>query len=124
MHSLHSLCQCVTLATTVAVGICVIFISNGYKFHIDNPQILSASASPDYFILGSNKDLSFPLNSCHEHFVAITPDCIHDSKQQAVMQGCVNLNYSSSHLPLTALASYPGSGNTWVRHLIQQLTGK
>lgn len=25
--------------------------------------------------------------------------------------------------PRTALASYPGSGNTWVRHLIQQATG-
>ncbi|CAH1782683.1 unnamed protein product [Owenia fusiformis] len=25
--------------------------------------------------------------------------------------------------PLTALASYPGSGNTWTRHLIEQLTG-
>ncbi|CAH1778829.1 unnamed protein product [Owenia fusiformis] len=26
-------------------------------------------------------------------------------------------------LPLTALASFPGSGNTWARHLIQELTG-
>lgn len=26
-------------------------------------------------------------------------------------------------LPLTALASFPGSGNSWARHLIQQLTG-
>ena len=25
--------------------------------------------------------------------------------------------------PLTALASYPGSGNTWLRYLIQQATG-
>ncbi|XP_052065166.1 WSC domain-containing protein 1-like [Mytilus californianus] len=27
------------------------------------------------------------------------------------------------NLPLTALISYPGSGSTWVRHLVQQLTG-
>ncbi|ESP04708.1 hypothetical protein LOTGIDRAFT_94282, partial [Lottia gigantea] len=26
-------------------------------------------------------------------------------------------------LPKTALASFPGSGNTWLRHLIQQVTG-
>lgn len=26
-------------------------------------------------------------------------------------------------LPLTALLSFPGSGNTWTRHLLQQLTG-
>ena len=25
--------------------------------------------------------------------------------------------------PVTALASFPGSGNTWVRYLLQQLTG-
>lgn len=28
------------------------------------------------------------------------------------------------HLPSTRLLSWPGSGNTWTRHLIQQLTGK
>jgi hypothetical protein len=28
------------------------------------------------------------------------------------------------HLPIVALASAPGSGNTWLRHLIQQLTGR
>jgi len=26
-------------------------------------------------------------------------------------------------LPVTGLVSFPGSGNTWVRHLIQQMTG-
>ena len=25
--------------------------------------------------------------------------------------------------PLTALASFPGSGNTWIRYLLQQATG-
>ena len=35
---------------------------------------------------------------------------------------CVELGLSPSPLPLTALASFPGSGNTWVRHLIQQIT--
>ncbi|CAH1802203.1 unnamed protein product [Owenia fusiformis] len=36
---------------------------------------------------------------------------------------CQVLHYSNTTLPLTTLTSFPGSGNTWVRHLIQQLTG-
>ena len=31
---------------------------------------------------------------------------------------------SSKRLPVTALVSFPASGNTWTRHLLQQLTGK
>ncbi|XP_070185073.1 WSCD family member GA21586-like [Littorina saxatilis] len=34
-----------------------------------------------------------------------------------------NLGFSPVPLPVTALASVHGSGNTWVRHLLQQLTG-
>ena len=30
---------------------------------------------------------------------------------------------SSTPLPITGLVSYPGAGNTWTRHLIQQATG-
>ena len=37
---------------------------------------------------------------------------------------CVKLGFSPTPLPITALASQPDSGNTWTRHLIQQLTGK
>ena len=37
---------------------------------------------------------------------------------------CAPLHFSTSeNLPIVALASAPGSGNTWMRHLIQQLTG-
>lgn len=37
---------------------------------------------------------------------------------------CKPVGLSKVGLPLTALASYPGSGNTWLRHLLQQSTGK
>ena len=30
---------------------------------------------------------------------------------------------SEKPLPVTGLVSYPGSGNTWVRHLMQEVTG-
>lgn len=36
---------------------------------------------------------------------------------------CKPVGLSKVGLPLTALASYPGSGNTWLRHLLQQSTG-
>ena len=34
------------------------------------------------------------------------------------------LQFANPHLPIIALATFPGSGNTWSRHLIQQLSGK
>ena len=37
---------------------------------------------------------------------------------------CQSIGYSRTVFPLTALASFPGSGNTWVRHLLQEATGK
>ncbi|XP_046326452.2 WSCD family member GA21586-like [Haliotis rufescens] len=36
---------------------------------------------------------------------------------------CPSVRLSTRVLPQIALASYPGSGNTWVRHLLQQMTG-
>ena len=50
----------------------------------------------------------------------------HPNEQQlpSKTKDCRPLGYSKISLPLTALASFPGSGNTWVRHLLQQATGK
>ena len=45
-------------------------------------------------------------------------------KQSGRNKSCHSLGYSSKALPVTALASFPGSGNTWVRHLLQEATGK
>ena len=42
----------------------------------------------------------------------------------AADRNCVNVHFSEKKLPVTYLASYPGSGNTWVRHLLQQATGE
>ena len=40
-------------------------------------------------------------------------------------ESCLPLKFSTHRkFPDIALASHPGSGNTWSRHLIQQLTGK
>ena len=36
---------------------------------------------------------------------------------------CTVPHFADPPLPVTALASYPGSGNTWVRFLLEQTTG-
>lgn len=38
--------------------------------------------------------------------------------------GCVSKRVFTKGLPATALASFPGSGNTWVRYLLEQSTGE
>ena len=44
--------------------------------------------------------------------------------QRDKSKSCRDVGFSKKVLPRTALASFPGSGNTWVRHLLQQATGK
>ncbi|XP_078682313.1 WSCD family member GA21586-like [Branchiostoma floridae x Branchiostoma belcheri] len=39
------------------------------------------------------------------------------------LEQCTALRYSATPLPITALVSFPGSGNTWLRYLVQQATG-
>ncbi|KAK6181149.1 hypothetical protein SNE40_009074 [Patella caerulea] len=38
-------------------------------------------------------------------------------------KNCPKLGFAKPPLPVTALASYPGSGNSWTRHLLQKSTG-
>ena len=38
-------------------------------------------------------------------------------------KGCTHIGFSKTPLPLTALASIPGAGNTWTRHIIEMITG-
>ncbi|XP_048240954.1 WSC domain-containing protein 2-like [Haliotis rufescens] len=50
-----------------------------------------------------------------------TPDLVR--RIQVPDLACPIPSLSNRTLPKTALASYPGSGNTWMRHLLQELTG-
>lgn len=38
-------------------------------------------------------------------------------------KSCGNVSFSKIALPTTVLVSFQGSGNTWLRHLIQEATG-
>lgn len=40
------------------------------------------------------------------------------------LQWCQALRFLDDPGPVVALASFPGSGNTWVRYLLQQATGE
>ena len=54
----------------------------------------------------------------------LEPDTKSKRRNKTGMKDCRPLGFSQTSLPMTALASFPGSGNTWVRHLLQQATGK
>lgn len=57
---------------------------------------------------------------------------ISDSFRRVVLQNddigntgmCISPVFAVPPVPLTALASCPGSGNSWLRHLLQQATGR
>ena len=53
-----------------------------------------------------------------------TPNVTEKNKTSYELKDCQPIGYSKTKLPVTALASFPGSGNTWVRHLLQQATGQ
>ena len=46
------------------------------------------------------------------------------SRDTVTYTGCVQgMSFLPQPGPVTALASFPGSGNTWMRHLLQEITG-
>lgn len=44
--------------------------------------------------------------------------------RRRTVQVCVIPGFRNPPGPVTALASFPGSGNTWIRFLVQQATGE
>ena len=50
---------------------------------------------------------------------------VHMGQKPSTIHWCKKLGYrvDAAMAPIVALASYPGSGNTWLRYLLQQATG-
>ena len=49
---------------------------------------------------------------------------IHTNTNTTSIDWCQPLGFLANPGPKVALASFPGSGNTWLRYLLQQATGK
>ena len=74
-----------------------------------------------YTISHITSPLNRKLQAANKTFVGAK---IEPPKPVKLVSKCRTMEYMSLPGPVTALASFPGSGNTWVRHLLQQATGK
>ena len=120
------------------VMLLMIFLSVAISFHRFSsyeyglriiPAVVSFKAllfdntinSPAYnsFLFFSN---SSQCKSLRETVPTIHVNYTHEDKEGY----CLGRRFapSSDYFPKTALASIPGSGNTWMRHLLEQLTVK
>ena len=85
------------------------------KFGVDN---LTTRKSQNKFLKCTGITL---LRKLHRKM----PECEHLSSSLNIppsSQQCKNMSFQSSG-PVVALASYPGSGNSWVRQLLESATG-
>ena len=75
--------------------------------------------------------VKIPTMQCNDPVLTIDPYNMTGQSMQDILpdilvwnETCLPLKFPVESLPRTALASHPGSGNTWTRNLIQQLTGE
>nr|CAD7409860.1 unnamed protein product [Timema cristinae]CAD7424555.1 unnamed protein product [Timema monikensis] len=100
---------CLNLWVTISLDANRYFVSHGHSFHTgklsyrhQNPVILSSDGR------STSKDVG--------------PGIRHYGRRNK-LQWCHTLHYMMVPRPVVALVSFPGSGNTWVRYLLQQATG-
>jgi len=93
-----------------------------------NNTVLSWLNKQQYTNLGCYNSVQNRIfnTSVTEYRTKLCPNTIADSKHGHTHFSACKLRQvklSKTPLPVTGLISFPGSGNTWVRHLIQQMTG-
>ena len=86
-----------------------------YGIFYTTPVYQSSQAIPFANLMHHTGNVSDP---CPAYKPSLNPKLLEPDSSN-----CVLLSMSSAALPLTALASVKGSGNTWTRHIIQQITG-
>lgn len=66
---------------------------------------------------------NFPFNSLNEKQKCLSTQV---TKGSNCMLKCrkITIRLAEERLPKTGLVSLPGSGNTWTRHLLQQVSGQ
>ena len=105
------------------VEVCSLF-ENGTEWITAFPQLSSSGAlqflqcSSVYFILNNTEKLMYPHHGIYQEFysnVSLHYHCVKFQEMKFLEQ-----NVSRLHV---ALASFPGSGITWLRYLIEQATG-
>ena len=68
----------------------------------------------------TNSSLESMYRDLKPNYLATTVNYFH---RQDIRMSCTLRNFSPLPLPVTALASIPGSGNTWSRQVIELITG-
>ena len=72
-----------------------------------------------------NNELDFPASFIQKSSGKICLDGVHKEENPTRIEWChgSNLRLMDPPGPLTGLWSFPGSGNSWLRYLIQKATG-
>jgi len=105
---------------------CVLFISNDVIKKENPGNILYNKIDSKDSLLEKAHNFAH-AKSVESRFIPGAPFYADDIElaDELAEKNCVERipRLSDTSLPLTALVSFPGSGSTWLRHLLQQTTG-
>ena len=132
------------LVRDVALVVIALALAASVYYQLPSPLVTtttsSSAAASSPLLLHDINGLSTHLSQHNSHPTAVfysnntSEKCINVTKRIPTIKvdfagvrggGCLNRSFASSknYFPKTALSSFPGSGNTWVRYLLEQLTG-
>lgn len=65
-----------------------------------------------------------PLNTLRQNQESLTMKVPKGHDKNMLKCENITIRLAEERLPKTGLVSFPGSGNTWTRHLLQQVSGE
>ena len=96
------------------------------EVHNSTHNVSGADMKFMYSEEGSSDVNSYDKDKEHKHQANMRENTRHGKEKIKIEDdNCTKkeIKLSRTKLPITGLVSFPGSGNTWTRHLIQQMTG-
>ena len=134
--ALPSSCEFRVLILSFSALTIVIFSAFAYHQPISVAPILQLFTAQDgnaFSFLNKHRKTTIATN--YSQIIIVNPNMADSSVQnhafkhrrdvQRKRKSCMDpVTFATFDLPSTALASFPGSGNTWVRHLLELITGK